>query len=107
MYIAISSLGVGVGNPTPSGHGPDCNVCTKYLGSVSLIIKLERHIHLEICQTNYISDLAICYYYQIITVILTKTNVRQKVVRMLLNIIRLVMVIDLYHEITSYSITKL
>ena len=55
---------------------------TKYLGSVppppSLIINLKRHIHLEICQTNYISDLAICFYYQIITVILIKTNVRQK-----------------------------
>ena len=34
----------------PHGHGPDSNVCTKYLGSVSLTIKLERHIHLEICQ---------------------------------------------------------
>ena len=77
----------------PHGHGADSNVCTKYLGSVSLIIKLKRHIHLVICQTNYISDLAICFYYQIITVILTKTNVRQKVVRMLLNIIRLVLII--------------
>ena len=43
-----------------------------------IIIKLKRHIHLEICQTNYISDLTICFYYQIITIILTKTNVRQK-----------------------------
>ena len=45
MYIALSSWGGGGGggNPTPHGHGPDFNVCTKYLGSVSLIIKLKRH----------------------------------------------------------------